>query len=133
MNNPLDGGEPDSRSRKLINPVKPLKRAEEPADIGHVKSHTVVPDKNNRFAVLHFRAELNAGMLVFTGELAGIIDQVGQGDVHQALIRMDDDSLLNVEGDVALRVLLPAGIGDFPDHGAQIAILWHAEPRADHA
>lgn len=50
--NPLDGGQADTGSIELIGGVKPLKRFEKLIGVFRIKSDPIIPDVENRLAIL---------------------------------------------------------------------------------
>jgi len=61
-------------------------------------------------------------MVGFAAELPGVVQEIRHDDGHQALVRVNDDGLLNVEHKTGKRIFLFIGCGDFAHHGAQVEI-----------
>ena len=88
----VHGREPDAGARILGSLVHALEGREELGRVGHVEARAVVAHAV-RPALLP--AELYSGALLARGELAGVVEEVGQGDLDEPAVAMGLEAALD--------------------------------------
>ena len=76
VDNPMNDGQPNAGTFVLVSGMQSLKRRKKFVDILHIKAHSIVLDKIDKFPFLFLAPDLNNRGFSFTRELEGIGDQV---------------------------------------------------------
>ena len=102
----LHGRQADAGSRKIPGVMQPLKRQKQLVGIGHVKAGAVIAHEINRFALLLFDTELDAGFRDPSRIFSGVADEVFQGQPEEPGIGCDIPPLGNASRQQALGLSL---------------------------
>src|SRR5690348_4604635 len=74
--NAMDVGQPDAGAFEFLFEVQALKDAEEFANVLHIKTYTIVADKDNELLTGVLRADFDASGIARAGVFDGISDQI---------------------------------------------------------
>ena len=107
VDNALHDGQADAAAWKLGSFMHTLKGAKEFLCVGHIKTSAIVTHEIDECACgtdgsgLFFEPKFNERVLLFAGELAGVLQQVGQHDLQKLRVPGDHRPWLNHKFDLA--------------------------------
>src|SRR6267154_148421 len=101
VDDPSGGGQPDAGPLEVALAVQPLKGPEQPVYIDHVEANPVVAHVNAGLAIDDLGPDLDPRILLGSGELPGVVEQVRQQDPDQALVSGTGHTLRDLHLDLS--------------------------------
>ena len=104
VDDPMHGGQANTRTPKIRFRVQPLEWPEQLVGISHIETRAVVTDEIRNVSFSHRGSKLDAGGRSLGREFPRVPKEIVEYNPHQPIVGSRIDSFLNLHVDLALRL-----------------------------